>query len=569
MFRLPRTKHSFLMQMTLWVVGSVTVVVCLILLVSAFLMGKDYDKQLRKTLADNANVTVNAINQRMSRVWCATNTAALLAEKDAQRLENLDSVLVRAIKGIECVDGVSIIFRKGFFPSQPRSGNYMHFAYLKGDDINNIILSHRMIDYAENDSNWAYSFEKGEKYMSSVFHEEVTSKGNSLVSYSVPLTDDHGQRYGIFCTSIRLKWIIDIVNKNKSRDDIFVSVYGSDGKVIVEPPSEIKTMIENQSNDVLLEECVLPQLNWVVKVSAHRDVIDDSVRKLVLAIALILLATLISASIILAFVVRYIGKPFAHEQRLTAEANAVMQHELEIAAGTQRELVPHSFPPFPERKDIDMYACLHPAREVGGDLYDYFIHNDHLYFCIGDVSGKGLQASMLMSATRYLFRSMAASMPMAEAMTQINNSLCTDNTRCMFVTFFFGQLDLKTGRLDYCNAGHNAPVLTNNGRAEFISVTNTMPLGLWEDVEYVIESIQLSHQDILLLYTDGITEAMNADNEAFGNDRTLECISLYATPENMVKGLYQRVMSHADGAPQSDDITLLSIKFNQAENKEK
>lgn len=202
---------------------------------------------------------------------------------------------------------------------------------------------------------------------------------------------------------------------------------------------------------------------------------------------------------------------------------------------------------------------------MGGDLYDYFIQDDVLYFCIGDVSGKGTPASLFMAATHYLFRSVAAAMSVKEAVQQMNLSLCTDNEQCNFITFFFGRLNLTTGMLEYCNAGHNAPILVNGDGARFFAESENMPLGAWEEAEYMSHSMQLSKGDVVVLYTDGVTEAMDAEGNELGNDDTLHYVEVceMKEPEAIVGNLLQCVRQHAGNAPQSDDITMLSIKINK------
>lgn len=169
-----------------------------------------------------------------------------------------------------------------------------------------------------------------------------------------------------------------------------------------------------------------------------------------------------------------------------------------------------------------------------------------------------------MAATHYLFRNAASAPSVNEAVQQINRSLCTDNEQCNFVTFFFGRLDLKTGMLEYCNAGHNAPILIHGGEARFFAESESMPLGVWDEADYPSHTLQLSPDDTLLLYTDGVTEAMNAEGEKLGDDATLRCTAtcLSESPEEIIAHLLQCVKRHADGAPQSDDITMLCIRKN-------
>ena len=257
---------------------------------------------------------------------------------------------------------------------------------------------------------------------------------------------------------------------------------------------------------------------------------------------------------------------YIDELKSTTAQKASIENELKVASNIQMSMVPRIFPAFPDRKDIDLYASMTPAKEVGGDLYDFFVQDDRLYFCVGDVSGKGVPASLFMAITRNMFRIIAqqGNTP-AEIATQMNSFLAKDNDQCMFVTMFIGMADLKTGRLDYCNCGHNAPVLDGQFLKE--QYTN-QPLGLWEDDPFYGESVDDIRGKQLLVYTDGLNEAENASKQLFGNDKLLEMtadISRLSSVE-VINRLIKAVEEHRAGADPNDDLTLfcLKIKGNDA-----
>ncbi len=248
---------------------------------------------------------------------------------------------------------------------------------------------------------------------------------------------------------------------------------------------------------------------------------------------------------------------------------ATIDKELKIASDIQMSMTPKDLSSASDSDNMNVYGLLHPARDVGGDLYDYFLKNNCLYFCIGDVSGKGIPASLFMSATHYLFRSMAESFDdVAYSVAAMNRSLSVNNERLMFVTFFFGRLNLLTGKLDYCNAGHNAPILiskNNENKARFINADAGIALGVWEEFNFSSQSLQMQDGDSLLLYTDGVTEAMNVKNEELGNDETLACVAQHTgeTPSSIVNALLERIHKHTVNAVQSDDITMLCIRYDK------
>ncbi|MDL2243173.1 SpoIIE family protein phosphatase, partial [Bacteroidales bacterium OttesenSCG-928-K03] len=185
----------------------------------------------------------------------------------------------------------------------------------------------------------------------------------------------------------------------------------------------------------------------------------------------------------------------------TTSEKEKFESELRIAREIQMGMLPKTFPPFPNRKEIDLFALLIPAKEVGGDLYDYFIFNDKLFFVIGDVSGKGIPASLLMAVTRSHFRSVGTYLKTpAQIMNSLNNSLAENNDSNMFVTLFIGILDLSTGEMIFCNAGHNPPIILN-GKKEYLDVIPNLPIGLIEDFEYQEQTTELPINSTLLLYT--------------------------------------------------------------------
>ncbi|MEG2790422.1 MAG: SpoIIE family protein phosphatase [Odoribacter sp.] len=256
---------------------------------------------------------------------------------------------------------------------------------------------------------------------------------------------------------------------------------------------------------------------------------------------------------------------YMDELKSTISNKERIESELRIASKIQMGMIPKIFPPFPEREDIDLYAILKPAKEVGGDLYDFFIDSEKLYFTIGDVSGKGIPASLFMAVTRSLFRSIAVHRqnPM-QIVESMNNSVAENNESNMFVTLLVGVLDLKTGVLEYCNAGHNPPILiTQTGEVNYMNVKPNIPVGIFNSFSYCGEQIVLEPNSKLFMYTDGLTEAENPAAELFSEQRLLECAVKYKDKKTMemTTSIVEQVLSHADTAPQSDDLTILIIEY--------
>ncbi|MFI3333382.1 MAG: SpoIIE family protein phosphatase [Rikenellaceae bacterium] len=257
-------------------------------------------------------------------------------------------------------------------------------------------------------------------------------------------------------------------------------------------------------------------------------------------------------------------KEYIEELHSTTKARERIESELEIATTIQMGMLPTIFPPHPNLPDVDLFAALIPAKEVGGDLYDFFVSGGKLYFTVGDASGKGVPASLLMAVTSSLFRSVAAHIgDPAKILYNINNSIAETNDANMFITLFVGELNLTTGELIYSSAGHNAPVLLRNGEATFIDVVPALPLGAMSDIEYSNHTMRLDSSDTLLLYSDGLTEAENREQELYSDERLLECMMAIAPQSSaatFIAEIKQSVDLFVGENEQSDDLTMLVLK---------
>ncbi len=261
-------------------------------------------------------------------------------------------------------------------------------------------------------------------------------------------------------------------------------------------------------------------------------------------------------------------KQYIKDLKETTAAKERIDSELKIAREIQMSMLPKIFPPFPHRPEFDIYATIEPAKEVGGDFYDFFfINDDHLCFTIGDVSGKGIPASLFMAVTKTLIKAKTErDMPPDEILTRVNKDLCYGNDSSMFVTIFFGVLNTRTGEVSYSNGGHNLPyVVHSQGGVEPLKNTGGMGLGVIEDIKFEARTITLHTGNLLFLYTDGVTEAMDKEGNLFSDGRLkefLERANLFGAKE-IIKGAISEINNFASGAPQADDITVLAIKYLQ------
>lgn len=358
----------------------------------------------------------------------------------------------------------------------------------------------------------------------------------------------------------------------------------------------------------------VPRVGWsATTVSRHSDVMSE-LNRITIVVWLILAASLVLIFVATWYVVKKITNPlkhfsasaaiiaggdfnaplpdvsshdevgelrdaFVHLQASLSEYIEELKHstatkqriesELAIAQQIQMGMVPKIFPPFPESSDLDIYATITPAKEVGGDLYDFFVRDGKLIFTIGDVSGKGIPASLLMAVSCSLFRSIASvEDDPAVIVSRINDSICASNEANMFVTMFVAVLDIETGEMNYCNAGHNPPFILSdeNKKAEFLEVMPNIPVGVFDEMEFIAEKTILQRGQTIFMYTDGLTEAENHEKELYGEDRLCEYLLARDTTQNintLCHGVGDSLSAFTAGNEQSDDITMLFVLYTK------
>ena len=259
-------------------------------------------------------------------------------------------------------------------------------------------------------------------------------------------------------------------------------------------------------------------------------------------------------------------KDYIEKLTETTTAKERIESELQIAHDIQMSIIPRMFPPFPEMEEFDIFADIKPAKEVGGDYYDFFfIDDDHLCFTIGDVSGKGVPASLFMAVTRTLIRAKTIrGLSPAQVMCRVNEDLCLNNESGMFVTIFLGFFNIRTGEIQYCNGGHDAPFIVHpNGKVEPMGEPDGLLVGVIENFDYITNKFKLEADDALILFTDGVHEAMDVNDNLFSIERLVELLERMndTDPEKMTKTVFHAVQEYEKGAVQSDDVTILSLKY--------
>ena len=267
------------------------------------------------------------------------------------------------------------------------------------------------------------------------------------------------------------------------------------------------------------------------------------------------------------------GKNMIEKQKEITKKGARIETELNLANAIQKNMLPSIFPPFPEHREFDIYASMFPAKEVGGDFYDMFLIDDnHLAICMADVSGKGIPASLFMMISKILIKNISCIDKETDiALTRVNNMLCDGNKLGLFVTAWFGILDLKNGNLEFVNAGHNPPLLYSRktGKFEYLRTKPNLLLAWKENVNYIKNEIQLEPGDRIFLYTDGVTEATNSENKLYREERLQDFLNnnLNLNAEETIKALKENLDKFVGNVEQFDDITMLELCFKGNENE--
>ena len=257
---------------------------------------------------------------------------------------------------------------------------------------------------------------------------------------------------------------------------------------------------------------------------------------------------------------------YVDELKETTASKASIERELTIASAIQRAMLPKTFPPYPDCKDIDICGLLKPAKAVGGDLFDFCIRDEHLFFCIGDVSGKGVPASLVMAVTRSLFRNVSSHIDKPDIIVRaLNDALSESNDTNMFVTLFVGVLDMKTGKMRYCNAGHNAPILIGRD-VDPLPCDPNLPIGVMPDMDFSLQETNIDPQTTIFLFTDGLNEAEDIGHKQFGQERINNVAMNMLNkkqhqPEMLIDAMTKAVHAFVGEAEQSDDLTMMAIQY--------
>lgn len=503
-----------------------------------------------------------------------------------QSLSNPDSLFGAAVRLIEhnpLVDGSSIAVIPDYYPEKGRL--FEPYAHKVDGKIVVEQIAGPDHDYTQG-ADFSRSLREGTDFWGEPY-EYGENPVRKLSTYTYPIRTSDGRLAAICGLDIDLTWLSDTLNAHPYHPSSYFFLLSQQGKLVAGPRTEqvppesmayVTDLVTNPKS--VREVRGHNRINFIEfrdPVSRARAYLDYkpltrepgwilahvSYRKEVLApVSRMMWRILLMALAGLAFVIFIIDR-FARAGKRIWEADvkqARIGSELRVARQIQEGMLPK---PLPAREELTVQGSLTPAKEVGGDLFDYFVRDGKLYFCIGDVSGKGVPAAILMAAVLYLFRSVSdREDDPAQMVGKINREMCRNNESGMFITFFLGVLDLSTGVLHYCNAGHDHPVLVRESAEELPALAN-VPVGVFADFAYQAQETKVPSGTALFLYTDGVTESKDENRQLYGRKRLLETLSGGPWGAEGLNGrILDSVRSFAGDTGQSDDITMLTICYD-------
>ena len=507
------------------------------------------------------------------------------------------------------LQGVAVMFKPYYYPQKGR----LYEVYARCKDNGEVDVS--QIGGAEHD------YTKKEFYQLALQSEDGfwvdpynDNEGahSRVTSYFLPVRDRKNEVVGVAAVDLSQKWLTDTIGHRHIYPSSFIMLLTEDNVPVIE--STLKSVSRETIDNIyalITDSTVVSRKShsgrstvvhfdidnrdgtiyyafmrgtphWKIAVVCYDDEVYAPLLKLRIRFMLLML---LAFGILLYVVWRFFrgAKRMAETQRLLHEKMLEQERltgELRIASGIQQALLPNLDVLSMARRqslsddEAEVEGRLIPAKAVGGDLYNGFVRDGKLFFCIGDVSGKGVPAALIMAVTQTLFRSNASreSNP-AHIMDRINEAACTNNKSNMFVTMFMGVLDLPTGHLRYCNAGHEVPILISKEssaiHSSLLPAEANLPIGVFSDFKYKMQEITMQPGATLFLYTDGLTEARNTQHELFGRERLMQMMTECSAmdPKQLIETVIARVGQFSGDTEQSDDLTLLAVRYSPKEEQ--
>ena len=528
------------------------------------------------------------IQQMVSGVESAVENVRWLLDWAADNPETIYPILEEFVKSNPDICGSAFAFEPNLFEDM---GRWYEPYVLR--DANGLLIQKQIADslHDYHQMNW---YKEGLVAESGRWTEPyIDNEGahGMVCTYTIPIHNKVGDPVAVFAADLSLNWLTDKFSMQEDSKEVSFLV-SREGRLLACPDKDmimkyslqdIKTLngdtkIESINKDMLagnegsanLKDSngdtriiyyspVGGRTGWLMAIIFSEKEMYKGLRSVGLKLQILMILGLA----LMVYIMWRMVRGFKRLQTISAEKERIGS-ELRIASNIQNGMLPKTFPPYPDLDELALYGTLMSAKEVGGDLYDFSVRDYKAYFCVGDVSGKGVPASLVMAVTRSLFRSVSARIEdPGQIMSQINNAMSEMNENSMFVTLFIGVLDLHTGNLTYSNAGHCAPVLLGE-KPTPVKMDANIPVGIMADWQFTSQSVTLKPGQTLFIYTDGLTEAENATQKQFGEERMMEILAKSdITPRPLIENIIQEVRNFVGQAEQSDDLTMLAVQFTK------
>ena len=515
------------------------------------------------------------IRNKLANIEVTMDNMSWVVQRNLRNSEWIIGIPPQLVKNNPSITGAGICFIPDYYPQQGRW--FEPVAFHKADGSMEVRqMGSASHDYTQSEF-YTRVMKTGKSHWSEPYLDKDAS-GKEVTTYSVPVKTTEGKTVAVVFADISLDFLKDIMNEDRGYKSTqrFLTT-GSYNLLAGENTpmfqKALKLVLADEDHDGYLTmdnekrqklhvfyTPIGGKTDWVLI-----NILDDAeVFGNLRHTRIFLLLPIMIGLLFVGFIVWRSSRNLERLRQANAEKDRI-HGELRVASNIQQSMLPDAH--F-RQDDVDIAGSLMPAREVGGDIYDYFIRDKKLVFCIGDVSGKGAASAMLMAVCHALFRSSAAheSNP-ARIMNDINEAICQGNKSNMFITMFIGVLDLPTGRLRYCDAGHDAPFVQyhSSSTPQFspLEVNPHLPIGVFDDTAYSVQETHIEPDSTIFLYTDGLTEAKDKTHRQFGIERLKSVLRTYPdkTPEELMTEVFYAVTGFVKEAEQSDDLTMLVIRY--------
>ena len=528
------------------------------------------------------------IQQMVSGVESAVENVRWLLGWAVDNPETIYPILEEFIKSNPDIRGCAFAFVPYHFEEMGR----WYEPYVMRDT--NGVLIHKQIADASHDYHQMTWYKEGLVANDGRWTEPyIDNEGahGMICTYTIPVRNEAGEPVAVFGADLSLDWLTDKFAMQEGTKEMSFLV-SREGRLLACPDKDMimkysledikaqngdaqiatinremlaghegSAMVKDSNGDkrIIYYSPVGGKTGWSMAIIFSEKEMYKGLRSVALKLQILMILGLA----LMVYIMWRMVRGFKRLQTISAEKERIGS-ELRIASNIQNGMLPKTFPPYPDLDELALYGTLMSAKEVGGDLYDFSVRDHKAYFCVGDVSGKGVPASLVMAVTRSLFRSVSSRIEdPGQIMSQINNAMSEMNENSMFVTLFIGVLDLHTGNLTYSNAGHCAPVLLGE-KPTPVEMDANIPVGIMADWQFTSQSVTLKPGQTLFIYTDGLTEAENATHKQFGEERMMEVLAKSGTaPRPLIENIIQEVHSFVGQAEQSDDLTMLAVQFTK------